>query len=605
MKPVTDPDLLRQLNSGAPAGVSGSSTGPSPTASPSGASSGYAAPARPGPSDPTAAELAAEGMSWWEKGLTGVGGGLRRTYLGAKDLVGLGSPEEQQELKDWSSNKEALGGWGTAGEITGELAATAIPGMGASAGAAKLLTKALPVATRLGSVGGRTFNLGAAGRAAVEGGVAGTIQAPAEGESRVGNAVQGATLGAALPLTLAGGAKAVNVARRELSPGVKQSTIRGYNALERTLGKDRFEAAISQVENPTPAQLPRTTAAMAQDRRLGALERGARGRGDVPFDVHDENVARKSWDVLKESTPYADQLDTLRQGTKDILDEGQSLMDSIPMNAKQRAEVAQELLKLRNSNEVIANPKLAREVDTAIAAMDNPDATLGVLPQLYRFMGENMQGGSNAVSNAREVFRRVADEGSDGQFSNILSGYGVAQDELNSGLAAKSVRDTFMKDDMVPLTSPAYGQSGTPTAFPSLQDRPLRQALSGKVDVMRPEEAQATSRLADELATHEIYTNQLAAGATSPDRTYSEGVASAALNAGPLWRLRGALSSYFRGLNDKTQRIVDQALLNPEDFLKMVAMKRALNRPLEPWEDQLQGLLAAQGSAIGSASSGY
>src|SRR5262245_21452532 len=85
----------------------------------------------------------AEGMAWHEKALVGAGGGLRKLYLGAKDLVGQGTEEEAQELKDWAKNKEHLGGWGTAGEIGAEMLATAPLG-GPVASAGKVLTRAVP-----------------------------------------------------------------------------------------------------------------------------------------------------------------------------------------------------------------------------------------------------------------------------------------------------------------------------------------------------------------------------------------------------------------------------------------------------------------------------
>src|SRR5262245_43562199 len=44
----------------------------------------------------------AEGMNWGQKALVGAGGGLRRMYLGAKDLVGQGTQDEADELKEWN-----------------------------------------------------------------------------------------------------------------------------------------------------------------------------------------------------------------------------------------------------------------------------------------------------------------------------------------------------------------------------------------------------------------------------------------------------------------------------------------------------------------------
>src|SRR5262245_6030263 len=94
----------------------------------------------------------AKDMSGFEKALVGAGGGLRNAYLGMKSLVGQGTEEERQERMDWENSKKNLGGWGLAGEIVGEGAATAPIGGIVGAGA-KVLTKAVPAAAKLASMG--------------------------------------------------------------------------------------------------------------------------------------------------------------------------------------------------------------------------------------------------------------------------------------------------------------------------------------------------------------------------------------------------------------------------------------------------------------------
>jgi hypothetical protein len=543
-------------------------------------------------------------MNWAEKGLVGIGGGLRRTYLGAKDLVGQGTPDEQQELKDWSNNKEGLGGWGTAGEVVGELAATALPGAGAANVAGKVLTKALPVMKRVGQAGGRTFNLGTVGTAAVEGGVAGGVQAPGEGESRLGNAAQGAALGSALPLALAGGAPVANLVRREFGLGAKQSTLRGHAALERTLGKNRMADIVRDVENPFPSQLPRTTAAMAQDARMGALERGARQRGTADFATHDMDVDEAAWEALKKTTRSADELADV-DAAPDMARMGQGLFDKLPLSQDRRAVLSQQLLEIRNSNEVIANPGMAQQINVALAALDNPSATLGVLPELIKNVGKQPSG-SPAMRRVKDLFHESVDERSKGEFTNLVAGQQVTQEAADAAQAARNVRGRFMNEEQnIPVSPRAWGRTATPSAIPGVREHPLRQTLARNADKMDPDEVQGVGRLADQLAAHEIYQSKLSAGSSPLDRGAAEGVSSSAINAGPAWRMRGALKVLFGELNERSQKAIDQALLNPQDFLKMVELKKQLGRPLEGWESTLQGLLASQGSAIGSASAGY
>lgn len=577
----------------------GGSTGPSPNGPKTGLS-------RPAGAGPAPAPDLAEGMPFWEKALVGAGGGMRNAYLGAKNLVGMGTEEEADERKEWARIKEDLGGWGTAGEILGEGALTAPLGGPVAAGA-KVLTKAVPMLGRIGAQGGRVANLGTAGKAGAEGALAAGVVGDAEDKGigdRLDNVIAGGTVGAIAPAALGAVGSAGRKVATELMPTQAAASKRGYNALERTLGPERLDQVINSVENPNPSSLPRTTAAMAQDPRMGALERGARNRGNVPFDAHDRAVAEEAWKLTQGATKNAEDIPGLQKGANDIMAQGKEVLDKLPLSQARRTDLSKELLDLRNSNEVIANPALAREIDTALQAIDHPDATLGVLPQLYWSLGKEA-GDSTAIQKVRGVIRDVADERSGGQFTNMQAGYGATQDQLAGATSAKNVRDTFMREDNVPRTSRYYGESGRAGALPALESTPLRKAIStagkgGGMAELPPSQVTELNRVADQLREHEIYKPSQSAGAPGVGLGEAEGVASAALNAGPLWRLRGALGSTFAGLNEASQKQVDQALLDPQAFLKMVEAKRALSRPLEAWEKALESTLrgASRSAAI-------
>jgi hypothetical protein len=105
------------------------------------------------PREKSSGELATEGMPWYEKALVGAGGATRRAQLGVKGLVTDLDENEKEELKEWSKRKEALGGWGTAGEIGGEALLTAIPGARAAQLGGKVLTKWAGLKPRTGGEG--------------------------------------------------------------------------------------------------------------------------------------------------------------------------------------------------------------------------------------------------------------------------------------------------------------------------------------------------------------------------------------------------------------------------------------------------------------------
>jgi hypothetical protein len=568
MKEVTDPALLAELNKGAPKG--------------------------PTPRSQVTTEpdySASAGMGAGEKFLVGAGGGLKKTYIGIKDLLGMASEEDLEEVREWAKSKEGLGGWGTAGEITGELAATAIPGAGASSLVAKGATKALPVLSRIGSAGGRIANVGTAGRAAVEGAVSGAIQVPQEGDSRLGNAVGGAAAATLLPLSVAGAGAGKRAIRNKFTPkGIAGS------GLDRTLGRDTVDLAASQIRGAS-GHFPQTTAALTGDPTIGALERGARGRGTADFAGHDEDVARAAWERVKAGTASAEDLAVLRSGPQQVQAAGQDLMDQIPLPDSARAELSQELLDIRNTNEVIANPTLHRQIDRIIAGLDNPNATMGLLPEIQKVMGETP---SPAMQRVQALLQQHADDASGGQLVNAQAGAGAAASDLAAAQGAANVRGKFMNEELnIPLTKDVVGKVGTPSAGPVLEAHPLRQAMAAEGAQMRPAELQQLGGVADDLARHEI---SKVPGDAGLDLGGAAAQSASAINLTPAWRARGIPAIVFKGLDDRARRHIDEALLDPQRFLQMVELQRALKRPLEPWQQRaVDYLMSGQARALGGS----
>jgi hypothetical protein len=183
-------------------------------------------------------EQAYEGLKDLSEGL-GVSG--LKTYYGAKDLIGMGSPEDRQTLEAW---KKAAGdsGMGAIGEIAGDVGQLVAPGMGGlraakaleAAGKATTASRALPVA------------------ADIAGGAAhGYVSLPGEGETRLGEAAEeaawaggGAAVGKVLKTALAG-ATGSEVAQRLRDQGAKLTigqTIPAMQKIENLLSVVPFTA---------------------------------------------------------------------------------------------------------------------------------------------------------------------------------------------------------------------------------------------------------------------------------------------------------------------------------------------------------------------------
>jgi hypothetical protein len=101
---------------------------------------------------PTTPERDAE--PWYEDFAEGVVSSGMGTYYGIKDLTVGMDDEDKARLKDWKEDA-AQSGWGTAGNVVGEVAQLALPGGAALKGAKALnaagklakTAKALPLAT--------------------------------------------------------------------------------------------------------------------------------------------------------------------------------------------------------------------------------------------------------------------------------------------------------------------------------------------------------------------------------------------------------------------------------------------------------------------------
>lgn len=136
---------------------------------------------------------------WYEDFGEGVGVSALELGYGIKDLAGMMTPENQATLDDWKQDA-GESGWGTAGQVAGELGQLIVPGAVALKGvrAANLAGKAAKLASKMGKAtkAGEKASTGIrmAGTApviAAEMGVGaghGALKLPGEGETRGENA---------------------------------------------------------------------------------------------------------------------------------------------------------------------------------------------------------------------------------------------------------------------------------------------------------------------------------------------------------------------------------------------------------------------------------
>ena len=144
---------------------------------------------------------------------------LMKLNVGMQDLTGDVRPEHAAALEDWSRDA-GESGYGTAGEVAGEILQLAIPG-GTLIKGAKGVQKGKGLVNTMKAMAGST--------AAKEAGLAGTLagaRMPEKGETRVGNAMLDAGLGVAgdlggkLFLKTLQGAKKTKAGQEMLDAGV-------------------------------------------------------------------------------------------------------------------------------------------------------------------------------------------------------------------------------------------------------------------------------------------------------------------------------------------------------------------------------------------------
>lgn len=130
-------------------------------------------------------QMALEGMSGTEKFLTGVGKGMTDVGRGVAQVFGMGDQQAIDEAKQRDAPLTNTGA-GMAGEIAGNLAVTALPGVGVGGLAAKAAGAVLPA-----------FVAPTAAAAATGGAISGLTTPVATGDSRIGAVGTGAA-GAAI-----------------------------------------------------------------------------------------------------------------------------------------------------------------------------------------------------------------------------------------------------------------------------------------------------------------------------------------------------------------------------------------------------------------------
>lgn len=589
MKPVTDPEILKQLGS--------------PVTDPKLLAQLEGKPKGPDAFDERIKADLKESGGYLEN----LGAGIDNVWQGAKQLVGQGDDdatiEERRKIKQQLAEGRTGGGLT---QLAGEIIATALPSAGAGALVGKVGARALPKAAAwLGSKGSRVFNLGNAGKAAVEGAVGGSLAETTEDESRGLNTAVGGVMGAALPLAAAG------VAGGRKILGANNAGNRAAARFQKHLGPENMADIADALDSPSTGVLPLSTAAKSKNTSLAALERGARGRGtDIQF-KHDRPVMERAGRELIEATSDADQLgarvadrEEMMRASKDMLNETGS---KTSMKRANKA-LGQEIEGLRATPIARQNPDITNELGKIEQMLQHPEATPGdFASQYWRVSG--MADNPNLTPEQKEILIQLkgaianaADDASNGShFSDLLGRYKAEQGFVGEAESAKAIREAFVS----PQGVPAHGSiEGTP----NIPARALSQTLAKRGEnefgsTISDPTRQRLTGLQKELEAHELWKTAASPGATNagtdanPVTVFGSGANNP---ANRIWALRGVGNMLLGGAEKDTTKVADAALMNPDVWKRMMEEYAKSNSPLSPKEyaaRMMQQLLRTPGRA--------
>jgi hypothetical protein len=563
-KPVTDPALLAQLN---------------------------------GPSDAAVQEAAFANKVKQELKDSGgvmanIGAGMNKTVQGVKQLFGQGGSDE--DILARRKLDEQLAEGQTGGELLqlgGEMVASALPAGGAAAGTAKVLTK-LPWAGKalaaLGSKGGRVANVGTMGRGVAEGAAGSLLNETTSDESDLMNAALGGGASLIVPAVSGVGGKLVRTLSKKNAPN------RAAKVFEKQLGPDDMMDIGHRVTNNPGTKLPLTTAAVAENPKLAALERGARGRNDAGY-LQDRKVADTAWAELKGATGAADEL-TDRVADRELMmattKQGMEASNHPTLTRRAANDVSDAAEALRTFPEVRQSPEVSRIIGEVEVLLQHPDKTAADFGSQYWRLNQMINEGSftpeakGALMKMRDAVQEAADTASGSpQFTDMLSRYKVEEGLVKGSESAKKIREMFVDEQGIPQTPRNW--FGTP----EVTSQRLRQAVSKHGadqygSTLDDAARKQLNELEGELTRHEMYLPRNSSGESQLDMPNPLSVVSSGrdnpFNFLPL--VKGGANWLLHGSRKATTEAADEAMMDPAAWKKMMEGYAASKSPLTPQE---------------------
>lgn len=519
-----------------------------------------------------------------------IGAGLGKSVVGGLNTVedlmpptaliklargGKRNPINESLTKYANESYEEAGPVAGVTKVLGDIALTSGPGAAAGTAVGNLVRGQAPGVAR--KVAGNAAEL------ATGGAVGGALVDPEEGETRAGNASQGAAFGLGAGTVLAGGTKLAksgyNLAKDR---GVDKALARAGTFFEKTLGKGRMAAVTNNLDQPRG--LPMSTAAAGGRDELMSLERLSRARAN-PVDnarwgALDSRTKQKAWERLGEAT--GDDLARMQpqaEEAKAILTEAQQALNGIPLTTGARTSLGDELMSLKNRPEFENNTKAQRFVNDFVGNLmdDTSKRTVGGLAHFETDLAADKSLSPKAREAIWGVIRKHIDANGGGAWSEAYNLRSAALRGLDESKASNAILSDFQD---------IYGgpKGKSVSGSPELGSTRLQTSLNRRgtdatdelnpVDRLNPETRQQIQSIVDDLRKAEA--PQGTKGGKAPvnnpwgslplDARGSPG----GVNYMIADLLRKAGRIMYGKRVDATQRAADMALRSPQGWNRML-----------------------------------
>jgi len=339
----------------------------------------------------------------YERFLAGAGKGIMDIVQGGKQLVGLGDPDYEAESQVFEQAAEgdipSL-----LGEITGSIAATAVPGTG-GLGAIKTLTK-VPKLLKVAKVAAKAPKIVKAAKIAGAGAAAGSVEFTGEEESRAKNMVFGALFASGGALVGKVGAKAFNAFKGKM----KNANLQELVDLAKKHDVPLSFGDVSQ--SPTAKKLE------------AILE-------DVPI-VGTTGFRRKG---IKKATKAIETFeDKTRKGIQGVGEDIQFSLTTKSKKVKRKAAELYDKVEELSTDETIDPKSMKRAVNKILDDIEKSDVPSGV-KQFYDKIKTKVERGDKTYSSLRATRSDLGNEIRKNQIN-----------DPNAARLAKTLKDAVEKD---------------------------------------------------------------------------------------------------------------------------------------------------------------